>query len=355
MSVFMSPRFDSLEEYVPGEQPQDKKYIKLNTNESPYPPSPAVISAVNTAEVEKLNLYPDPDCRALTAAIAKRSGVRPENIFVSNGSDDILNFCFMAFCDGKTPAAFPDITYGFYEVYARLYGLDYEKIPLRADFTLNVDDYCGLGRTIVIANPNAQTGIAVSAPEIERIIKSNPGNVVVIDEAYVEFGAESCAPLTAKYKNLLVCRTFSKSHSLAGARLGYAIADAGLIADLNKIKYSTNPYNINRLSQLAGAAAMADDAYYSARCRAIADTREYFKRELRARGFEVTDSAANFVLARTDRISGERLYTELKAAGVLIRHFSDERIADYNRITIGTKEQMDALLSAADAVLEGRK
>ena len=351
MSRFFSARYQGLEAYVPGEQPQDMAYIKLNTNESPYPPSARVLDAVSREAVSKLNLYPDPDCRLLTRAIAARYAVAPECVFLANGSDDILNFCFMGFCaDG---VIFPAVTYGFYEVYAKLYGLNYSKIPLSSDFSVDYRDYCGAGRSIVLANPNAQTGKAISVGQIEQIVASNPDRLVLIDEAYVDFGAQSCVPLTKRYENLLVCQTFSKSRSMAGARLGFAIASPALIADLNRLKFSTNPYNINRLTQLAGIAALEDGEYYDANCRKIIETRAYVRRELLARGFCVTDSSANFVLARSDRMDGQALYEALKRRGILVRHFSDARIRDCIRITIGTKQQMDALLRKIDEIMGG--
>ncbi len=351
MSRFFSARYQGLEAYVPGEQPQDMQYIKLNTNESPYPPSARVLDAVSREAVSKLNLYPDPDCRLLTRAIAARYAVAPECVFLANGSDDILNFCFMGFCESGV--IFPDISYGFYEVYANLYGLNYSKIPLSSDFSVDFRDYCGAGRSIVLANPNAQTGKAIPISQIEQIAASNPDRLVLIDEAYVDFGAQSCVPLTRRYENLLVCQTFSKSRSMAGARLGFAIASPGLIADLNRLKFSTNPYNINRLTQLAGIAALEDGEYYDANCRKIIETRAYVRRELLARGFCVTDSSANFVLARSDRMDGQALYEALKRRGILVRHFSDARIRDCIRITIGTKQQMDALLRKIDEIMGG--
>lgn len=351
MSRFFSARYQGLEAYVPGEQPQDMAYIKLNTNESPYPPSARVLDAVSREAVSKLNLYPDPDCRLLTRAIAARYAVAPECVFLANGSDDILNFCFMGFCaDG---VIFPAVTYGFYEVYAKLYGLNYSKIPLSSDFSVDYRDYCGAGRSIVLANPNAQTGKVIPISQIEQIAASNPDHLVVVDEAYVDFGAQSCVPLTKRYENLLVCQTFSKSRSMAGARLGFAIASPALIADLNRLKFSTNPYNINRLTQLAGIAALEDGEYYDANCRKIIETRAYVRRELLARGFCVTDSSANFVLARSDRMDGQALYEALKRRGILVRHFSAARIRDCIRITIGTKQQMDALLRKIDEIMGG--
>ena len=273
MSRFLNTRYSALEAYTPGEQPTDMKYIKLNTNESPYPPSMGVIYAVNSNEVELLRLYPDPECKVLKDSIASLYGVKRENVFVSNGSDDILNFFFMAFCDDKAhPVKFPSISYGFYSVYAELHGASYKAIPLKADFSIDINDYIGNDANVVIANPNAPTGIALTLDEVETIVKANPDYLVLIDEAYVDFGGESAIELTKKYSNLLVVCTFSKSRSLAGARLGFAIADKEIIADLEKIKYSTNPYNINRLSLIAGEMAILDNDYYMDNCKKIIKT-----------------------------------------------------------------------------------
>ncbi len=353
MSRYLSPRFASLAEYVPGEQPLGREYVKLNTNESPYPPSPGVLRAISRAEVSRLNLYSDPDCRELIPALAASYGLKSENVFVSNGSDETLCLCFMAFCGPERGVAFPDVSYGFYEVYANLYGLDARKIPLRADWTLDPADYRALGRTIVIANPNAPTGLTVPLAGIEEIVRSNPDCVVVVDEAYVDFGGETALPLVRDYDNVLICRTFSKSRSLAGARLGFALGPAGLIADLAKLKNSTNPYNINRLTNAAGIAALDDWAYYAANIRRIVDAREYAKAELRRRGFLVTDSAANFLFAASPALGGGALYAGLRERGVLVRHFAAPRVEDWLRITVGTREQMDVLLSALDDLMGG--
>ncbi len=349
MSKFINERFNSLKEYTPGEQPQDKRYIKLNTNESPYLPSKAVLKAVTKKEVADLRLYCDPDCKKLKGAMAKLYGVSEKNIFLSNGSDDILNFAFMAY--GGQGAAYPDITYGFYSVFAELHGVESEIIPLKEDFTIDTEKYKNKGKLIVIANPNAPTGIALSLENIEEIVKSNPDSVVLIDEAYVDFGGESCYKLTAKYENLLCVGTFSKSRSLAGGRLGFAIADERLIADLEKIKYSTNPYNINRLTQVAGTATIESNGYYLANCERIIKTRRWVTDELIALGFEVLPSKANFIFAKSDKISGLKLYEELKAKGVLIRHFESIRIKDFNRITIGTDKEMRILMDKIKEIL----
>ena len=261
MSRFFSTKYQNLKAYTPGEQPRDMQYVKLNTNESPYPPSPSVVGAT-AAQIAKLALYSDPECTELVTEAARVLGVDRSQILMTNGSDEILNFAFMAFCDADHPIAFPDITYGFYPVFAELNGIPYEKIPLKEDFSIDVDDYIGIGKNIVIANPNAPTGLALSLGEIERIVASNPDHIVIIDEAYVDFGAESAVALVDKFENLLVTQTFSKSRSMAGARLGFGIGVPSLIADLQRIKYSTNPYNVNRMTAAAGAAALRENDYY---------------------------------------------------------------------------------------------
>lgn len=354
MSKFRDSKFSSLKEYVPGEQPQDKKYIKLNTNESPFPPSPSVIKAVNSEEVSKLNLYSDPECKILKETVAKRYSLKTENVFLSNGSDEILNFAFMLY-GNVNGTIFPDISYGFYKVFGDLYNTNYEEIPLTETFEINPEDYKNKNKFVVIANPNAPTGIALELSVIEDIIKSNSNNVVLIDEAYVDFGAESAVSLIGKYNNLIVCRTFSKSRSLAGARLGFAFASKELISDLELIRNSTNPYNINRLTQLAGTAAINEDSYYMDACSEIAKVREYTENELKASGFEVLPSKANFLFAKHRGIDGEKLYLKLKEKGVLVRHFTKERICQFNRITIGTKQQMDVFLDTVKIILEEEK
>ncbi len=344
MSRFLNPRFETLEVYTPGEQPQDQVYTKLNTNESPYPAAPEVVAAIDAEQVRNLRLYSDPECRPLIAKLAEVYGLSPAQVFVSNGSDDILNFAFMAFSGQPGRAAFPDVTYGFYQVFADLHQVTATVIPLQPDFSVRVDDYLNLDQMIVLANPNAQVGRALSRQDMERIIASNPDHVVVVDEAYVDFGAESCVPLIHQYPNLLVVQTFSKSRSLAGARLGFALGSAELIADLNRIKYSTNPYNVNRLTMAAGVAALEAQAYYDANSQKIQATRAWTVRELERLGFTVIPSQANFVLAGHSRVDGETIYRELKRRGILVRHFTAARIANFNRITIGSQEQMELLV-----------
>ena len=350
MSRYLMDKYQPLVAYTPGEQPRDMQYVKLNTNENPYPPVPGVTEAV-MAEAGRLELYSDPVCIDLRDALAARYGVARQNVFVSNGSDDILNFAFMAF--GSPRAYFPDISYGFYPVYAGLHGIDAHPVPLRSDFSIDPTDFMALDGFIAIANPNAPTGMALEVSQIEDILQANPDHVVLIDEAYVDFGAESCVPLTAKYDNLLVVQTFSKSRSMAGARLGFAIANEGLIADLEKIKFSTNPYSINRMTLAAGLATLKADDACMANCQRIIDTRQATVARLRQMRFEVLPSKANFVFARHPHADGGFLYRQLKARGVLVRHFESPRIRDFLRITIGTPEQMQTLFEALGSILEG--
>ena len=353
MSKFFSERYKSLTPYTPGEQPKDRKFIKLNTNESPFPPSPSVSAAV-ARECEMLQLYSDPESAVLTRKFAELCGVSERNVIMTNGSDEVLNFAFMAFADEERPLLFPDITYGFYPVFASLTRIPYKTVPLRDDFTVNAEDYIREGKTVVIANPNAPTGIYLPLSEIEKIVAFDRERVVIVDEAYIDFGGESAISLVGKYDNLLVTGTFSKSRSMAGARLGFGIGSEALIADLNTIKYSTNPYNVNRMTSAAGIAAIDDNDYYMQNCKRIIENREYTTRELRRLGFTVLDSMTNFVFAKSDRIGGEELYLALRERGILVRHFGAERIKDYNRITIGSDEQMRTFVETVEKILEER-
>lgn len=349
MSRFLSTKYADLEAYTPGEQPRDKQYIKLNTNESPYPPSPQVLAALTGQDLEDLRLYSDPEGTALREKLASLYGCQPGNVFLSNGSDDILNFAFMAFTqDG---AVFPGLTYSFYPVFADLHKVPYATVPLKEDFTVDVEGLCGTGKFTVLANPNAPTGIALPLSEVEKIIASNPDRVVVIDEAYVDFGGESASGLIDQYDNLLVVMTYSKSRSMAGARLGFALASRPIIQDLEKIKYSTNPYNVNRLTLKLGEAAVDSDAYFRDNAKKIMATREKTAKALRALGFTLPDSKANFLFVKKEGLDGGLLYQKLKDRGILIRHFSDPRIAQYNRVTVGTDEEMEAFLEAVKAVM----
>ena len=350
MSRYLSKKYESLVPYTPGEQPKERKFIKLNTNESPFPPSKKAMEYAAKA-AESLQLYSDPECTPLHAKFAKLQGVTPDMVLATNGSDEILNFAFMAFCDKDTPAVFADVTYGFYSVFAEINSLPEKVIPLKDDFTINIEDYFGANGTIFIANPNAPTGIALTRDQVELILQQNPDNVVVIDEAYVDFGGESCIPLIEKYNNLLVTQTFSKSRSMAGARLGFGIGSRALIADLRAIKYSTNPYNINSMTMAAGIGQLEDEETTRKNCKTIAENREYLTKALRALGFSVTDSKTNFVFAKSDKIDGGELYAALRDRGILVRHFTAEKIVDYNRITVGTREQVDALVTAIKEIL----
>ena len=351
MSRYFSDKYATLKAYVPGEQPRNPKYIKLNTNENPYPPHPAVVKAAEEA-AKSLQLYSDTESTSLRAALAKRLNVSMDELIITNGSDEVLNFAFMAFCDKHAPAVFADITYGFYPVFAQIDQVPYREIPLQDDLTIRIQDYFQTAGTIFIANPNAPTAIALTREEIVQILEQNPYNVVVVDEAYVDFGAESCVPLIREYDNLLVTQTFSKSRSMAGARLGIGIANPELIRDLKTVQFSTNPYNIDSVTMAAGTACVENDEYNMENCRRIIETREWARQKFEELGFEVTPSRTNFLFARHPEISGEDLYLKLKEQGVLIRHFSVERIKDYNRITIGTREDMETVIEKISRILK---
>lgn len=351
MSAFITDKIRKLSPYTPGEQPKERRYVKLNTNESPFPPSPLAVELATRAAAS-LMLYPDPECRELTELMAKELGVNSENVIMTNGSDEVLNFAFMAYCDGEHPVVFPDITYGFYRVFADLNGVAYREIPLKDDFSIDTYDYDNTDGMIVIANPNAPTGKSLSVSEIESLVSRSPHRIIVIDEAYVDFGGESVVSLTKKYNNLLVTGTFSKSRSMAGARLGYGVGCREIIEDLNRIKYSTNPYNINSMTAAAGIGALGDKDYFLSNCKAIIQNRKYCFEKLSELGFTLTASDTNFLFAKSDRIGGEELYLKLKERGILVRYFGAERIKDYVRITIGNREQMDLLLAAIEEILE---
>jgi len=352
MSRFLSEKFGKLIPYVPGEQPRDQAYIKLNTNESPFPPSPSVTEAINEYETGMLNRYSDPTAKSLIYAIAEKYGVKSENVFVSNGSDEALAFIFNAFFSGGRSVVFPDVTYGFYPVFADFFGIEYRTVALDADYRINVEDYSDVTENVVIANPNAQTGVYLDPERIETLVSQNSDRIVVIDEAYIDFGGVSAVPLIDKYDNLIVVQTFSKSRNLAGARIGMAFACKELINDLNTMKFSFNPYNVNRLSLIAGERAVRDGEYMKKCISEIIESRAYTVGALEKLDFYVLPSMANFVLARTDRMSGKELYEGLKSRAILVRHFPDERITDFVRITIGTKEQMRALIEAIEDILK---
>ena len=351
MSKYFSRKPGELKAYVPGEQPRNiQSLIKLNTNESPFPPAPEVIEAVANA-AKMTNLYCDPTMLALRNDLAAVYGLTPDHFMLANGSDEVLSFAFLAFCNREIGAAFADITYGFYSVLSRLYATDVQIIPLNEDFSIDPAQYFGLGRTIFIANPNAPTGMMLSRAQIEEILQANPDNVVVIDQAYVDFGAECCIPLIEKYDNLLVVNTFSKSRSFAGGRVGFAAGNPALIADLETIRNSINPYNVNSLSQAAAHAILQNNAYYMHNCAIIAHNRDYLIDQLNALGFVTLSSATNFVFTKHPAITGEQMYLKLKERAILVRNFGDDRIKDYCRITVGTREQVDALLDAIRSII----
>ena len=354
MSKFLVNKYQSLEPYTPGEQPRERKYLKLNTNESPFPPSEKAI-ALAAKEAERLMLYSDPECKELSAKMAETLGVSAENVIMTNGSDEVLNFAFMAYCDESTPAIFPDITYGFYKVFAALNAVPYKEIPLLADFSMPLADLLSARGTLFIANPNAPSGILLPLSEIEKIVAADPARIVVVDEAYIDFGGESAVSLIAEYDNLLVTGTFSKSRSMAGARLGFGVASAALIADLHRIRYSTNPYNVNRMTAAAGIGALSDKEYFEENCKKIIEARAYLARELSALGFSMTDSKANFLFVRHERMSGEAVYGALRERGVLVRHFGAPRIKDHNRITVGSMAEMEQLVEVMKEILEETK
>ena len=340
-----------VEPYVPGEQPKHK-VIKLNTNENPYPPSPKVQKIIDGFDAQQLRLYPDPEVSELIAAIAKNKGLDKEQVFVGVGSDDVLAMSFLTFFGSGQPILFPDITYSFYDVWAELFRIPYEQIPLQEDFRICVDDYKRKNGGIVIPNPNAPTGIAESLDAIEEIIAANPDSVVIIDEAYVDFGTKSAQELLKTYENLLVVQTFSKSRSLAGSRIGYAMGSKKLIAYLNDCKYSFNSYTMDRLTIQVGKASMEDEPYFTEQVHRIIETREWAKEQLKKLGFDFPDSKANFIFARHKEIVAEDIFAALKQRNIYVRYFKKPRIDNYLRITIGTKEEMEQLMNALQEILQ---
>lgn len=351
MSKYLSKKYAKLKPYTPGEQPKDSVYVKLNTNESPFSPSKKTERLVKK-EIKKLNLYPDPECTELTKAVAETLGVKKENVLMTNGSDEILNFAFMAYCDKETPAVFADITYGFYKVFADINGIESKIIPLKDDFSIDPTDYYNANGTIFIANPNAPTGLTLSVDDIRGILDNNKKSVVVIDQAYVDFSNVSVVELINEYDNLIVTETFSKSRSFAGGRLGYGVANAELIKDLNAIKYSTNPYNLDRLTVASGLAIIKDKKYFDSCVKKIVEVREAVKKKLVDLGFKLTDSKANFLFIKHDFLSGETLYKKLREKGILVRHFNADKISDYVRVTIGNQDQMQRFILAVSEILK---
>lgn len=351
MSKFWSPIVATLKPYVAGEQPRIQNLTKLNTNENPYGPSPKAIAAMRGAVADSLKLYPDPSALALRQSIARFYGVDADEVFVGNGSDEVLAHAFVALLKHDKPLAYPDITYSFYPTYCRLFGIESVEIPLKDDFTIDLADYerpCG---AIIVPNPNAPTGIGLPLSAIEKLVAEHPDQPVVVDEAYIDFGGESAIPLTKKYDNLLVVHTLSKSRSLAGLRVGYAIGQRPLIDALERVKDSFNSYPLDRVAQAGAAAAVDDREWFDETRGKVIETRERVTGALRQRGFEVLPSQANFVFARHPAHSGEALAKGLRDRAVLVRHFAKPRISDFLRITIGTPEECDRLIAAIEEIV----
>ena len=350
--TFLDPKLAGLVRYAPGEQPRDgRPVVKLNTNENPFPPSPAVLRALSPAEAERLNRYPDPEAAGLTRAIARRFGVAERRVITGNGSDELLAFCFHGLCPGG--AVFADVTYGFYPVFCRMFGVPFEEVPLREDFSLEVADYRGRRGTVFAANPNAPTGLALPLSKVRELLEQDRGRLVVLDEAYVDFGADSASALLDEYDNLLVIQTFSKSRQLAGIRLAFALGSEALIEDLTTLKFSFNPYSVNRLALAAGEAALADEAHFERTRGEIVRNRETLEAGLRALGAEVIPSRANFVFARPP-MDAASFHRALRERGVLARHFPGGRTEAWLRVSVGTAEQVAAFLGAAREILEAK-
>lgn len=355
MSIFLVDEYKKMEPYVPGEQPKDKPYIKLNANESTLPPSPKVFEAISKKEVWNMSYYADPHCHSFRQAVAEAYGVSEDEVFAGNGADEVLSFVLMSFFRRGMKIYFPNITYGFYRTYAKTYGLDMEEIPVKKDFSIDINDYMDLEGDIILANPNNPTGLTIPVAEIEKLVQKNPERMIIIDEAYADYSGETCLPLATKYPNLVVVRTFSKSRNLAGLHIGFAIACKEIVADLNSIKFSFNPFNLNSLTLAAGVAAMKDSYYYDSCVKKIVANREHTKSELEKLGFEVIPSKANFVFCKHSAIPSEELCKKLREEGILTRHFADPELLDYLRITIGSEQEMEVVLIAIREILEEQK
>ena len=352
MSRFWSDSIDQLTPYTPGEQPQIDNLIKLNTNENPYGPSPKVIEAITHANANELRKYPDPLSTDLKKSIADYYQLPLEYVFVGNSSDEVLGHAFRALLKHDKPLLYPDITYSFYPVYCQLFGINYTQVPLRDDFTLNIDDYQLENGGIIFANPNAPTGIALGLNEIETLLQRNPNSVVVIDEAYVDFAQKSAVSLIKQYDNLLVTQTLSKSRSLAGLRVGLALGNPELLAGMERVKNSFHPYAIDKLAAAGAAAAFDDKAYFKTTCEKVIKTREFTRQNLESLGFEVLPSSANFVFAKHPEHDAEKLFQALRERNIIIRHFSNERISQFLRISIGTDEEMTSLIHALKEITQ---
>lgn len=337
--------------YVPGEQPKENDIIKLNTNENPYPPSPKAVEALKSFDCSRMRLYPDPNSDILLNSLAKRYKVKPSQVFVGVGSDDVISMAFLTFFNSDKPILFPDITYSFYDVWADVYKIPYKTMPLDDNFRINKTDYFQENGGIIFPNPNAPTGVYESNEMIEEIVKANKNSIVIIDEAYIDFGGESCIGLTEKYDNLLVVQTFSKSRSMAGMRIGYAIGNEKLIKYMNDVKFSINSYTMNHVTQVCGAAAVEDEEYFIETIKKITDVRENTKKELKKLGFTFTDSKSNFLFAAHDKVKAETIFNELKSRKIYVRYWNKPRINNYLRISIGTAEEMEKLISALKEIV----
>jgi histidinol-phosphate aminotransferase len=352
MSRFLNAKYAGLHPYVPGEQPKDRDYIKLNANEISLPPSPKVKEALSKGVIDGLGKYSDPHAKTLCEAIGEYYKINPANIFIGNGSDEILSFCFTTFFAENSKVCFPDITYDFYKDYALTFGVDFLEMPIRDDFTIDIDGYIKTDRHIIIANPNALTGLFLSLPDVEKIIVSNPNRLVIIDEAYVDYDNESSVPFAVKYPNVVVIQTFSKSRNLAGARIGFAVASKDIIDDLNDIKFTFNPMNISSMAIAAGVAAVGDTAYLKECVGMIIRNREHAKKAFEQLGFSVVASRANFFLLTRPGLDPKEYCARLKDMGILVRRYDSPRIENYTRITIGTAREMDAVINATKMILK---
>ncbi len=341
--------------YTPGEQPQESGVIKLNTNENPYPPAPAVLEALKAFDGQRMRLYPDPEASVLVKALAERYGVKPEQVFVGVGSDDVLAMAFLTFFGSKRPVLFPDVTYSFYEVWAQIYRIPYRMVPLTEGFRLRPEDYLCENGGVIFPNPNAPTGVYEPLETVEKIVAGNPDSVVIVDEAYVDFGGESCVPLTAKYDNLLVVQTFSKSRSMAGMRIGFAVGSEKLIRYMNDVKFSINSYTMNPVTQICGAVSVREEAYFRQTVQRILKTREEAKKRFGELGFSFTDSQSNFLFVTHPEKPASEIFAELKKRKIYVRYWNKPRIGNFLRITVGTPEEMEALFAALAEILKGAK
>jgi len=353
MSRFLSRNTRELIPYVPGEQPKDKVFVKLNTNENPYPPSPLVMERIRNFDLRDLRLYPNSEGAIVKQAVSKYYGISADEVFVGNGSDEILAFIFKAFFDDTEKIGFPDITYSFYPVYCSLFNIPYIKVPVRDDFSIDLSQYPEDLKGIIFANPNAPTGIYITPSRIEELLKSRPDTLVIVDEAYIDFGGESCVELISRHDNLIIVQTLSKSRSLAGMRVGFAMGCKELMDGLVRVKDSFNSYPLDKIAQIAAEAAFLDTGYFNETRQKIINTRQWTREKLKSLGIQVTDSKANFLFVKIPEVSGAEALSKLRQEGVLVRHFNSPRICDWLRITIGTQEEMEILVEKIKKVMAG--